>query len=70
MFTLKKSMLLLLFLGTINLSLCEQERNAEEERRDDEDKRDVEVEKRFLGPLLGLVGKVVPTLFCKISKKC
>nr|AIU99939.1 brevinin-1WY7 [Amolops wuyiensis] len=70
MFTLKKSMLLLFFLGTINLSLCEQERNAEEERRDDEDKRDVEVEKRFLGSILGLVGKVVPTLICKISKKC
>nr|ADM34254.1 amolopin-p-LF1_2 antimicrobial peptide precursor [Amolops lifanensis] len=31
MFTLKKSLLLLFFLATINLSLCEQERNAEEE---------------------------------------
>nr|AIU99935.1 brevinin-1WY3 [Amolops wuyiensis] len=70
MFTSKKPMLLLFFLGTINLPLCEQERSAEEERRDDEDKRDVEVEKRFLGTLLGMVGKVVPTLFCKISKKC
>nr|ADM34237.1 temporin-1P_2 antimicrobial peptide precursor [Amolops granulosus] len=61
MFTLKKSLLLLFFLGTINLSLCEQERNAEEERRDDLGERQAEVEKRFLpivGKLLsGLLGK-------------
>nr|ACM67499.1 ranacyclin-LTa antimicrobial peptide [Hylarana latouchii] len=31
MFTLKKSLLLLFFLGTITLSLCEQERGADEE---------------------------------------
>nr|ADV36214.1 temporin-TR2 antimicrobial peptide precursor [Amolops torrentis] len=53
MFTLKKSLLLLFFLGTINLSLCEQERDAdEEERRDDPEERDVVLEKRFL-PLIG-----------------
>nr|BAJ07377.1 temporin-TOa precursor [Rana tagoi okiensis] len=52
MFTLKKSLLLLFFLGTINLSLCEEERNAEEERRDDPEETNVEVEKRFL-PILG-----------------
>nr|BAF41987.1 preprotemporin-1Oe1 [Rana ornativentris] len=52
MFTLKKSLLLLFFLGTINFSLCEEERNAEEERRDDPEERDVAVEKRIL-PLLG-----------------
>nr|ACB05707.1 immunoregulatory peptide odorregulin B2 [Odorrana grahami] len=47
MFTLKKSLLLLFFLGTINLSLCqEEERNADEEERRDE--RDVEVEKRVI----------------------
>nr|AFY06633.1 temporin-AJ9 antimicrobial peptide precursor [Amolops sp. 'jingdongensis'] len=64
MFTLKKSLLLLFFLGTIHLSLCEQERNAEEERRDDLGERQAEVEKRFLpivGKLLsgltGLLGK-------------
>nr|BAF42775.1 preprotemporin-1SKd [Rana sakuraii] len=61
MFTLKKSLLLLFFLGTINLSLCEEERKAEEERRDDPEERDVEVEKRFL-PMLakllsGFLGK-------------
>nr|E7EKD0.1 RecName: Full=Temporin-HN1; Flags: Precursor [Odorrana hainanensis]ADV36130.1 temporin-HN1 [Odorrana hainanensis] len=48
MFTLKKSLLLLLFLGTINLSLSEQERNAEEERRDDPEEMDAEVEKRAI----------------------
>nr|AFX61488.1 antixoidant peptide precursor [Odorrana andersonii] len=31
MFTMKKSLLLLFFLGTISLPLCEQERDAEEE---------------------------------------
>nr|ADV36144.1 odorranain-T2-HN1 antimicrobial peptide precursor [Odorrana hainanensis] len=31
MFTLKKTLLLLFFLGTISLSLCEQERDADEE---------------------------------------
>nr|AXC59783.1 HECI precursor [Hylarana erythraea] len=31
MFTMKKSLLLLFFLGIISLSLCEQERNADEE---------------------------------------
>nr|AIU99880.1 temporin-DY1 [Amolops daiyunensis] len=59
MFTLKKSLLLLFFLGTINLSLCEQERNAdEEERRDDPEERDVEVEKRFFPMLADLVSKI------------
>nr|AXC59780.1 brevinin-RA1 precursor [Rana amurensis]SNW24761.1 Brevinin-RA1 [Rana amurensis] len=67
MFTLKKSLLLLFFLGTINLSLCEEERNAdEEERRDDLEERDVDVEKRFL-PLL-LAG--LPSFLCLVFKKC
>nr|P79876.1 RecName: Full=Temporin-1Th; Short=TH; AltName: Full=Temporin-H; Flags: Precursor [Rana temporaria]CAA70563.1 temporin H precursor [Rana temporaria] len=58
MFTLKKSLLLLFFLGTINLSLCEEERNAEEERRDEPDERDVQVEKRLSPNLLkSLLGK-------------
>nr|BAK93313.1 Ishikawain-2 [Odorrana ishikawae] len=35
MFTLKKSLLLLFFLGIISLSLCEQERDANEKRRDE-----------------------------------
>nr|BBA31472.1 preprojaponicin-1ULa [Rana ulma] len=61
MFTLKKSLLLLFFLGIINVSLCEEERDAdEEERRDDPEERDVEVEKRFF-PLL---------MLCKAYKTC
>nr|QDW65153.1 Kunitzin-OV precursor [Odorrana versabilis] len=35
MFTMKKSMLLLFFLGIISLSLCKEERGANEERRDE-----------------------------------
>nr|ACI15363.1 preprotemporin-1CEc [Rana chensinensis] len=57
MFTLKKSLLLLFFLGTISLSLCEEERNAEEERRDDPEERDVEVEKRIIPLPLGYFAK-------------
>nr|AIU99907.1 temporin-HB1 antimicrobial peptide precursor [Pelophylax hubeiensis] len=58
MFTLKKSLLLLFFLGTISLSLCEEERDADEEqRRDEPDARDVEVAKRFLPLLAGLAAK-------------
>nr|BCG61718.1 preprobrevinin-1SSc [Glandirana susurra] len=69
MFTLKKSLLLIFFLGTINLSLCEEERNAdEEERRDDPDERDVE--KRFLPLLAGLAANFLPTIICKLSRKC
>nr|Q2UXV9.1 RecName: Full=Brevinin-1S; Flags: Precursor [Odorrana schmackeri]CAI96773.1 brevinin-1S protein precursor [Odorrana schmackeri] len=70
MFTLKKSLLLLFFLGTINLSLCEEERNAEEERRDDPEERDVEVEKRFFPAILRVAAKVGPAVLCAITKKC
>nr|ADV36192.1 nigroain-D-SN1 antimicrobial peptide precursor [Sylvirana spinulosa] len=35
MFTLKKSLLLIFFLGTISLSLCEQERNADDEENEE-----------------------------------
>nr|ABX44922.1 nigroain-H antimicrobial peptide precursor [Hylarana nigrovittata] len=31
MFTMKKSLLFIFFLGTISLSLCEEERDADEE---------------------------------------
>nr|ADP05701.1 brevinin-1-RAA1 peptide precursor [Odorrana andersonii] len=70
MFTLKKSLLLLFFLGTINLSLCQEERNAEEERRDDSDEMNAEVEKRFLPAVIRAAANVLPTVFCAISKKC
>nr|QMP81457.1 RR-18 peptide precursor [Odorrana hejiangensis] len=48
MFTLKKSLLLLFFLGTISLVLCEQERDADEEETAREAK--VENVKRVAGP--------------------
>nr|AFX61483.1 antixoidant peptide precursor [Odorrana andersonii] len=47
MFTMKKSMLLLFFLGTISLSLCEEERNADEEERRDGEVAKMEEIKRF-----------------------
>nr|AFS51640.1 temporin-1SR precursor [Rana sierrae]AFS51643.1 temporin-1PR precursor [Pseudacris regilla] len=60
MFTMKKSLLLLFFLGTINLSLCEEERDAdEEERRDDPEERNVEVEKRFLPIIAKVLGNLL-----------
>nr|ADP06144.1 ranatuerin-2R-RA2 peptide precursor [Odorrana andersonii] len=40
MFPMKKSLLLLFFLGFISLSLCEEERDANEERRDDPDENE------------------------------
>nr|ADM34256.1 brevinin-1LF2 antimicrobial peptide precursor [Amolops lifanensis] len=70
MFTLKKSLLLLFFLGTINLSLCEQERDADEEERRDDDEMDVEVEKRFLPIVASLAANFLPKIICKITKKC
>nr|ADV36169.1 temporin-TP2 antimicrobial peptide precursor [Hylarana taipehensis] len=65
MFTLKKSLLLLFFLATINLSLCQEERNAEEERRDGDDETAVEVNKRFLPLLVGAISSILPKIFGK-----
>nr|ADP06129.1 ordoranain-V-RA1 peptide precursor [Odorrana andersonii] len=48
MFTLKKSLLLLFFLGTINLSFCQDETNAEEERRDEEVAKMEEIKRGLL----------------------
>nr|ACN79535.1 brevinin-1LTc [Hylarana latouchii] len=71
MFTMKKSLLLIFFLGTINLSLCEEERNAdEEEKRDGDDEMNAEVQKRFMGSALRIAAKVLPAALCQIFKKC
>nr|AFX61513.1 antixoidant peptide precursor [Odorrana andersonii] len=56
MFTLKKSLLFLFFLGTINLSLCQEETNAEEERRDEEVAKMEEIKRGLFSMILG-VGK-------------
>nr|ABX58824.1 OGF2 antimicrobial peptide precursor [Odorrana grahami] len=54
MFTMKKSLLLLFFLGTINLSFCQEETNAEEERRDEEVAKMEEIKRGLLsGPRCG-----------------
>ncbi|XP_040177709.1 brevinin-1CDYc-like [Rana temporaria] len=67
MFTLKKSLFVLFFLGTIHVSLCEEERDAdEEEGRDGPEERHVEVEKRVNPIVLG----VLPKFVCLITKKC
>nr|ACR84073.1 ranatuerin-2RC antimicrobial peptide precursor [Aquarana catesbeiana] len=70
MFTVKKSLLLLFFLGTITLSLCEQERGADEdnggEMTEEEVKRGL-----FLDTLKGaakdVAGKLLEGLKCKIT---
>nr|CAM35557.1 nigrocin-2S precursor [Odorrana schmackeri] len=66
MFTLKKSILLLFFLGTINLSLCQDETNAEEERRDEEVAKMEEIKRGILSGILG-AGK---SLVCGLSGLC
>nr|ADG27344.1 nigrocin-SHb antimicrobial peptide [Odorrana schmackeri] len=66
MFTLKKSLLLLFFLGTINLSLCQDETNAEEERRDEEVAKTEEIKRGILKGILGM-GK---NLVCGLSGLC
>nr|ADP05924.1 odorranain-A-RA1 peptide precursor [Odorrana andersonii] len=43
MFTLKKPLLLLFFLGTIPLSLCEQERDADEEEGSENGAEDIKL---------------------------
>nr|CAI91310.1 esculentin-2S precursor protein [Odorrana schmackeri] len=78
MFTLKKSLLVLFFLGTISLSLCEQERAA-----DDEDNGEVEEVKRGLFTLIKgavkMIGKTVAKeagktglelMACKVTNQC
>nr|ACA81697.1 lividin-7b precursor [Odorrana livida] len=66
MFTMKKSLLLLFFLGTISLSLCEQEGNAEEERRNEEVAKAEEIKRGILSGLLGAGKKIV----CGLSGLC
>nr|F1T152.1 RecName: Full=Palustrin-2ISa; Flags: Precursor [Odorrana ishikawae]BAK08584.1 Palustrin-2ISa precursor protein [Odorrana ishikawae] len=70
MFTLKKSLLLLFFLGTISLSLCEQERSAEDEGEVIEE----EVKRGFMDTAKNVAKNVAVTLLdklkCKITGGC
>nr|AFX61502.1 antixoidant peptide precursor [Odorrana andersonii] len=58
MFTLKKSLLLLFFLGIVSLSLCEQERDADEEGNEEyRGEAKVENIKRVADMMLKRTGK-------------
>nr|E7EKI9.1 RecName: Full=Ranatuerin-2SN1; Flags: Precursor [Sylvirana spinulosa]ADV36189.1 ranatuerin-2SN1 antimicrobial peptide precursor [Sylvirana spinulosa] len=66
MFTLKKSLLLIFFLGTISLSLCEKERDAD----DDEVEVIKQEEKRgFLNTAMNTVTNLAGTLMDKAKCK-
>nr|ADP06090.1 odorranain-H-RA8 peptide precursor [Odorrana andersonii] len=66
MFPMKKPLLLLFFLGTISLSFCQDETNAEEERRDEEVVKMEEIKRGFLRGVLGGGKKIV----CGLSGLC
>nr|AFR43661.1 ranatuerin-2SRa precursor [Rana sierrae]AFR43663.1 ranatuerin-2PRa precursor [Pseudacris regilla] len=73
MFTMKKSLLLFFFLGTISLSLCEEERGADED--DGVELTEEEVKRGLLSSFKGvakgvakdLAGKLLEKLKCKIT---
>nr|E7EKE1.1 RecName: Full=Brevinin-2HS2B; Flags: Precursor [Odorrana hainanensis]ADV36141.1 brevinin-2HS2_2 [Odorrana hainanensis] len=75
MFTMKKPLLLIVLLGIISLSLCEQERAADEEEGE---MIEEEVKRSLLGTVKDLLigaGKsaaqsVLKGLSCKLSKDC
>nr|CCV01179.1 ranatuerin-2 precusor [Amolops wuyiensis] len=71
MFTLKKSLLLLFFLGTISLSLCEQERGADD---DEGEVIEEEVKRGFMDTAKNVAKNVAATLLdklkCKITGGC
>nr|ADM34268.1 amolopin-6-GN1_2 [Amolops granulosus] len=64
MFTLKKPLLLLFFLGMISLSLCKQERDANEERRDNPDENE---ENGGEAKVEEIKRAVIPPLRCKAA---
>nr|ADM34295.1 brevinin-2LF2 antimicrobial peptide precursor [Amolops lifanensis] len=74
MFTMKKSLLVLFFLGTISLSLCEEERNADEDDGEmtEEEKRSImSTLKQFgISAIKGAAQNVLGVLSCKIAKTC
>nr|Q1JS90.1 RecName: Full=Ranatuerin-2Vb; Short=ranat2Vb; AltName: Full=2VEb; Flags: Precursor [Odorrana versabilis]CAJ34607.1 ranatuerin 2Vb precursor [Odorrana versabilis] len=63
MFTLKKSFLLLFFLGTITLSLCEEERGA------DDDDGEEEVKRGIMDTVKGVAKTVAASLLDKLKCK-
>nr|SCN47972.1 brevinin-2Ta precursor [Pelophylax lessonae] len=74
MFTLKKSLLLFFFLGTISLSLCQEERNADEDDGEmtEEEKRGILDTLKNLAKTAGkgILKSLVNTASCKLSGQC
>nr|ADE40973.1 esculentin-2TEc [Indosylvirana temporalis] len=76
MFTLKKPLLLFFFLGTISLSLCEQERGADEDDGGEEVKRGLfsilKIGAKVIGKsLLKQAGKAgMEYAACKATNQC
>nr|ADP05786.1 brevinin-2-RA15 peptide precursor [Odorrana andersonii] len=76
MFPMKKSLLVLFFFGTISLSFCQEERNADEE--DGGEVTEEEVKRSFLTSFKDMAIKVAKdagvnilnTISCKIFKTC
>nr|ADP05782.1 brevinin-2-RA11 peptide precursor [Odorrana andersonii] len=76
MFTMKKSLLLLFFLGTISLSLCGEERDADED--EGAEMTEEEVKRGLLDTFKNLAlnaaksagVSVLNSLSCKLSKTC
>nr|CAJ80864.1 amurin-1 protein precursor [Rana amurensis] len=68
MFIMKKSLLLLFFLGTISLSLCEQERDADEDEVVEEVKRGLWESIKNLGKKFAL--NIMEKLKCKFGGGC
>nr|ADP05816.1 lividin-5-RA peptide precursor [Odorrana andersonii] len=69
MFTMKKSLLLLFFLGIISLSLCEQERDANEERRSENEENGGEAKvEEIKRALRGCKTKSIPPKRCPGKK--
>nr|ADV36209.1 brevinin-2TR1_2 antimicrobial peptide precursor [Amolops torrentis] len=74
MFTSKKSLLVLFFLGTISLSLCQEERNADE----DDGEMTEEVKRGFLDTVKefgkaaakNIAQSLLSTASCKLAKTC
>nr|ABG76520.1 odorranain-F2 antimicrobial peptide precursor [Odorrana grahami] len=71
MFTMKKSLLLLFFLGIVSLSLCQEERSADDEEGEVIEE---EVKRGFMDTAKNVAKNVAVTLLdnlkCKITKAC
>nr|ABG76519.1 odorranain-F2 antimicrobial peptide precursor [Odorrana grahami] len=71
MFPMKKSLLLLFFLGIVSLSLCQEERSADDEEGEVIEE---EVKRGFMDTAKNVAKNVAVTLLdnlkCKITKAC